>query len=706
MYIVEFLQDSVFQSAFVIEEQDKKLRILLPNRREQTIQENRVLPWAGPTVKNLDSKEEMVQLLNAHIEKRVSIANSVDTLSLWEMVQGEVDKASIEWLAEIIFQETNADVYSGLARALLEHKSHFRFNPPNFEIFPSSLVEAKKEAQEQQKKRERFQDGGMSWFKVLWDVKFNNKTLPQCTLDEEVQDRLKKLLFAKLADNEFPDTPEGKDDDMLWRSIIKAVPEDTFAPYFLASAWGIIPEHYNFWFDRADYEPTNKWHKNYQSDIQKLIAQAESDTADLLNLPFVSIDGITTRDIDDACYIEKNESGYTLILALACPAAYWDYKSEFAKQVARRATSIYLPEGTYHMLPEELGIGRYSLFENTITPSLVLKMNIDNEGELISCEPSRARVQVKRNLNYTEVENYLENNIAIDNVEDIPIEMLKIGYELAEKLLQKRIGNNAIVIQRPEPVISVEGYNSPLEEKVPAYYENVRVTIESSEENAKAQLLVSESMIIANSAIALWAKEKNVPLLYRTQDIVVPKEYAGIWTKPEDIARIARTLTSASVDTEVKPHAGMGLAAYAPITSPLRRYSDLVNESQILSYLEHETPCFSKEKLDSVLLYLNSTLEHVNQIQRMRPRYWKLMYCKQESKKAMEKGHDYIWHAVVTEEFDNFFSIALPKEQLFFRVKRAFMPEKVNIGQEIMVRLGKINPLRNEIQVLGVEENY
>ncbi len=706
MYIIEYLQDSTLQTAFVLEEQDKRLRVLLPNRREQSVQENRVLPWSGPKVKNLDSKEDMVSLLNSHIEKRQSIAQNVDSLLLWEMVQGEVEKADIAWLAELIFSQTDADILAGVARALLQDKGHFRFSPPNFEIFPESLVIAKKEAEEQQKKRERFQDGGMSWFKTLWDVKFNNKTLPECHLDDEVQERLKKLLLYKLTDSEFPDTAEGKDDDMLWRSIIKAVPEDSFAPYFLANAWKLIPNHYNFWFDRAHYESNEQWHEKYSDEVQALIQKAEEDNTPICDLPFVSIDSATTRDIDDACYVEKSENGYVMTLSLACPAAFWNFDTAFAKCIAQRATSVYLPEGTYHMLPEQLGTQKYSLVENTFVPSLIIKMTFDNEGELLACEPSRARVKIYRNLNYTEVEEFLENGTAIENVDSATLESMTLAYELAQKLLQKRLANNAVILNRPEPYIEVVGFNSELEEKVPAYYENVIVSIKESKENAKSQLLVSEAMVAANSAIALWAVERQIPLLFRSQDIAIPKEYAGVWSNPEDVARIARTLVAASMDTEAKPHAGMGIRAYAPISSPLRRYSDLINEYQILTYLEQGEAHFDKDKLDRLLMHLNATLENVTLIQRMRPRYWKLMYCKQESKKAMEKGHDYIWRAVVTEEFENFYSIALPNEQLFFRVKRAFMPDKVTIGQELMVRLGKINPLRNEIQVLGVEENF
>ncbi len=692
MHLIEFLQDNSIQIACVLESQNGKVRALLPNRRELSLQENRILPWVGPTIPALDSKDEIVKVLNSHLEKRKQLSEEVETLDIWEMTQGEVDKADIIWLTELIYSTPTSDVLAGVARALIQDKVHFRFSPPQFEIYPAALVEAKKEAEIQQKQRERFVEGGMSWFKTLWDCRQNNKVLPECTLDEEVQERLKKILRVRIADNIF----ENKDDEILWRDCIKAVPDDAFAPLLLAMTWKIVPEHYNYWLDRAGYDVSEDWHKNFADDVAKLKEKAQNDSSPIIDLPFVSIDGATTKDIDDAFYLERKENCWEVHLALACPAAFWEFDSPFDKLISQRGTSLYLPEATYHMLPEELGIQAYSLIENTYCPSLVVKFELDFEGNLLLCEPMRAKVSIKHNLTYSHVEKVL------DGEEDSPFaEMFNQAREMTELLLQKRIANNAIIIDRPDPQIKIEWKDS-----LPAYYEGVEITLEEMEQASKAQLMVSELMVLANSEVAQWAKEREIPLLHRTQDIALPKEYAGIWSRPEDIARIARSLASATLEVQARPHAGMGLSVYAPITSPLRRYADLINEAQILSFIESGTALFSKERLTSMILILNSSLEAVSQVQRMRPRYWKLLYFKQRSRKALEDGNDYIWKGVITEEYDHFVSVALPCEQMFLRAKRNIFPDKTTIGQEILVRLGKINPLKNEFQVIGVEEIY
>ena len=78
----------------------------------------------------------------------------------------------------------------------------------------------------------------------------------------------------------------------------------------------------------------------------------------------------------------------------------------------------------------------------------------------------------------------------------------------------------------------------------------------------------------------------------------MPKEYAGIWDKPEDMARVMRALVPSSLEVGGKRHAALALARYAPVTSPLRRYTDLVNEAQVLHFITEGSPIFEKEALE------------------------------------------------------------------------------------------------------------
>ena len=174
-----------------------------------------------------------------------------------------------------------------------------------------------------------------------------------------------------------------------------------------------------------------------------------------------------------------------------------------------------------------------------------------------------------------------------------------------------------------------------------------------------------------------------------------------MWRSAPDIARVLTNLVAASLDVSPRPHAGMGLSAYSPVTSPLRRFTDLVNEAQLMNVMLHGEVRWSREELSDMLMHLSIRLEAAGQVQRFRPRYWKYLYIQQQ---ARLHGDECCWKAEVAEENDMWVSVSLPEVQLGLRGKRALFGEKVFPGQELHVRLGKVNPLRNEAVILIVQD--
>ena len=190
--------------------------------------------------------------------------------------------------------------------------------------------------------------------------------------------------------------------------------------------------------------------------------------------------------------------------------------------------------------------------------------------------------------------------------------------------MQKRIENGAVIIERDEYDLYLEGTGS-----------KTQVHLEPMPQSPKAQLIVSELMVIANSIAADFAVSHEIPLFFRTQHIGIPKEMAGIWKKPEEIAKIARLLSPALTEIEAKPHTGLGLKAYSPVTSPLRRYADLVNQAQIMHFTFFQEPLFNKEEMENMLMNFNIHNGLASQVQRSRPRYWRLYsYSKRQSAKV------------------------------------------------------------------------
>lgn len=680
--VVEFMQGNAPQIAWVLEEQNGRLRLLLPNRRETALQAARILPWPGPAYDKNCSRDAALDILERHRSRREVAA--VDPLELWELAQGEVEQAPAEWFAELALSEPDMDAVAACGHALLQAKSHFKFNPPNFEVYPESVVAARLAEQEAARKREELVGKGSVFIRLLWDIhQKKSKASPAeaaDALEPEVRERLRRTILSRIAD------PETSEDESLWKLIAKGLPDEPFMPLYLAQAWGLVPPHHNYWMDRAGYAPGDGWSGEHKEAVDALLRQAEEDgkaEPTFPDRPIISIDAPTTRDVDDAFFIEaRPEGGWNVTVALACPAFRWPFGETLDKAVFSRATSIYLPEATHHMLPETLGTGAYSLLAGRTRPSLLVDCTIGGDGIVTACEPRLGFAKLAANLCYEDCEAALDGG---ENAASPYLEQLRQAHALAEAHQQRRIEKGAVIIERPDQIIRLEGEG-----------ENVTVFLEEDAPAPKAHLLVSELMVLTNAALARWAAEHGVALLHRTQDVALPKEYAGIWKSPVDVARVVRAMAPAVLETSPRPHAGLGEAAYAPSTSPLRRYPDLINETQIIAFLRDGKPRWSKEELDALLPLLNAHLDAAGQVQRFRPRYWKLLYFRQQG--------DRWWPAVITDENDAFVTVNLPKEQMVVRARRQFFGERTHPGQELEIRLGKVHPLHNEFQLVETRE--
>lgn len=768
--LVEFMQDNAPTLGCVLDEQGGKIRLLLANRREINLTQARLLPWTGPSIA-AKSKDDIAAAINAHREARNAVQERINIDELWEMTQGEVSEENAEFFAGLMETETTPDIIAGYAHALLENKRCFKFQNPLFEVYDKETAEAKALAEKQQKERTALVSGGAEWFKFLWELACKHHTVTDKDLakepDEQTAAALKRLLFKHMAET------ESHEDNLLWKQVAKQIPDEPHLAYLLAAAWKIVPEHYNFWLLKADYDATENFARPFASEIAKIqnlakhIASlpfetlreispaadppAEQNAENTVSLvknalnasldepqklcsaflealpyPFVSIDSASTKDIDDAFYFSLHENGSKEIrIALACPGFFWQFNSELDKCIAKRCTSIYLPEHSLHMLPEELSTDTFSLTEKSIKPAMVITALFDADNILTDASLDFCRIIVQDNLHYNACEEILDADLQEETDENsmealldqeqknapsyYPVdtgkyapsqealdkaqtyrEMLKQAYAFAQQHQQQRIENGAVIIERNEYDIYLEGEDR-----------QTKVFIEPMPQSPKAQLIVSELMVVANSIAADYASQHSLPLFFRTQNVGMPKEMAGIWKKPEEIAKVARLLSPAITEIEPKPHTGLGLKAYSPVTSPLRRYGDLINQAQLMHYRFFNAPLFQNEEMEQMLTQYNIHNGLAGQVQRNRPRYWRFVFMQQEAKR---QGENCGFHGIISDENDMYVTVTLTREQILVRAKRQLFGDKALLGQEVLLRLGKINPLLFETSIMKVQE--
>jgi exoribonuclease-2 len=322
----------------------------------------------------------------------------------------------------------------------------------------------------------------------------------------------------------------------------------------------------------------------------------EEERVDLTHLPAFAIDDEGSQDPDDALYAERVEEGFRLFVHVADVAALVGPGSPLDREALRRGANLYLPEGTVPMLPlavtEALGLGL-----KEVSPALTFELLVSPEGELLREDLYLSWVRVRR-LSYREA---------------LEVEALAPIKALAEAFLRKRLAQGALDIALPEVKVRVEG-------------EEIRITPLPPYES---RVWVREAMLLAGYAAAHLALREGLPFPFATQEApshrVEGEGLAAMWAQ-------RKTLKRAQLKAVPAPHRGLGLPLYAQVTSPLRRYLDLVAHQQLRAWLKGERPLSQGEVLERVGA-AEAVADLVREGERRSKLHWTLLYL-------MEKGYE------------------------------------------------------------------
>jgi exoribonuclease-2 len=141
----------------------------------------------------------------------------------------------------------------------------------------------------------------------------------------------------------------------------------------------------------------------------------------------------------------------------------------------------------------------------------------------------------------------------------------------------------------------------------------------------RSRALVQEAMLMAGEAAARYALEHGIPFPFTTQDAPeggeFPEGLAGMYARRRTLKRSQQTNVPA-------PHAGLGLEVYARVTSPLRRYLDLVAHQQLRAYLHGASPLGEQEVLARVGA-AEAVTSSMRQAELLADRHWTLVYLLQ-----------------------------------------------------------------------------
>ena len=332
---------------------------------------------------------------------------------------------------------------------------------------------------------------------------------------------------------------------------------------------------------------------SFDSAKDQLGAMPEEERLDVPGIAY-AIDSEHSADPDDAVAFD----GQYLWVHIADPASSVEPDSKIDIAARDRGTTLYIPEGTSRMLCESC-LEDYALGLKEDSHALSFRIKLDDESQIEECQVFKTNVKVKR-LTYKYAEEHK------DSPELAPL------FEIARKNRERREKNGAITIQMPEVDISVDK-------------ESKKVTIEP-EARLESNEMIAELMILAGEGAARFAFKNQIPFMYISQEAPefpasLPEGWAG------QFARI-KCMRKRSVGITPAPHAGLGLSFYSQVTSPLRRYGDLISHEQLRAFLDGRRLIQKDDMLEKVAAGDAASIA-AKKASRQSDTHWKLVYLLQ-----------------------------------------------------------------------------
>ncbi|WP_338325285.1 ribonuclease R [Pseudodesulfovibrio senegalensis] len=321
-----------------------------------------------------------------------------------------------------------------------------------------------------------------------------------------------------------------------------------------------------------------------------------SGREDLRSLPFVTIDGSTAKDFDDAVYVERSGKGYRLWVAIADVAHYVREGSALDREALERGNSYYFPLSVEPMFPERLSNGLCSLNPDVPRLTMAVCMELSAKGVVKSARMCNAVIRSHARLTYGQIRDAVleRDKTARAALSPQLLPMLDLCEELARKIKAIRSDRGSLDFELPEPRADVS--------------DDGHIRGFGATQRHFGHQIIEEFMIAANEAVARFLVEEGLPCLFRVHpeaseeklenlfrflsltdpDMARPKEISPK-TLQQLIDRVSgtpkefvvnrlllRSMKQAKYSPVNEGHFGLASECYCHFTSPIRRYADLV----------------------------------------------------------------------------------------------------------------------------------
>ena len=521
-----------------------------------------------------------------------ALAQTIELDLAWEFAPEE--EFGFADLAADYFSTNSTPVQQAAALLRLFEAPHY-FRRAGKGRFRKAAAEIVQQALAAIEKKKQIQAQIEAWAQAL--------SAGQCP--QPVRDQLYKILFKP--DKNAPE----------YKAVVEASKASQKAPLDLLQDAGAIDSPWDFHWQRFLFEWFPKG-----TGFPSLQAPAITDTLPLADVQAFSIDDSHTTEIDDALSLQGLGTGtVTVGIHIAAPGLAVQPGSAIDQLGRTRLSTVYMPGYKITMLPDAV-VQNYTLAEGQACPAVSLYVTFSEDTlEVQKTETRLERVPIQVNLRHDQLDDritqaWLEGQDNTDHA-DVPVSRATLAFfwRLAQTLKARRevVRGKPETFNRPDYSFKLDRASN---DTPPTGEETVLIGVR--QRGAPLDLMVAEAMILANSTWGQWLAQLGVPGIYRSQASLAP----GVKVR---------------MGTKALPHAGIGVPSYAWSTSPLRRYTDLVNQWQIIACAKHgataalAAPFKPKDaELFSIISAFDAAYSGYNSVQSGMERFWTLKHLQQQ----------------------------------------------------------------------------